>query len=144
MTLHFRRSKNEVSHLLRQHFSPLKAEQLITAGRTFPVTAWVDLQRALEKLFAERYLARLVGIHTEYSHETLSFAHLSTYSHYAVVVGPLQHDELDVGETLPARCLRHGVWLSRLDGTAFAVLMTPAARYGNVTRCAPSAQGVGF
>lgn len=128
----FLKSKNLASYLLRRHFSPLKLDQMITAGRTFPVTARVDLQRALEKLFAERYPARLVGIHTDFGHETLSFAHLSSDSNYAVFIGPLQHDELDVGETIPARCLRHGVWLSRLDGTPFAVLTTPAARYAHI------------
>ena len=65
------KSKNKVSELLRPHFAPLKLEQMITAGRTFPVTARVDLQRALEKLFADRYPARLVGIHTEFGHETI-------------------------------------------------------------------------
>ena len=132
MTFSFRRSKNLVSPLLRQHFSPLKLEQMITAGRTFPVTARVDLQRSLEKLFAERYHARLVGVHTEFGHETLSFAHMSTDGHYAVAIGPLQHDEVDIGDAIPARCLRQGVWLSRADGTAFAVLTTPATRYGQI------------
>ncbi len=132
MTFSFRKPKNLVSDLLRKHFSPLKLEQIITAGRTFPVTARVDMQRALEKLFAERFPARLIGIHTEFGHETLSFAHMSTDGHYAVVIGPLQHDELDIGETIPARCLRQGVWLSRADGTPFAVLVTPAARYGHI------------
>jgi hypothetical protein len=55
-----------------------------------------------------------------------------TNGHHTVFVGPLQHDELDVGESLPARCLRHGLWLARADGKAFAVLITPAARYGHV------------
>jgi len=132
MRFRFWRSKNLVSDLLRQHFSPLKLEQMITAGRTFPVTARVDLQRALENLLAARYPSRLVGIHTEFGHVTLSFAHMSTDDNYAVLIGPLQHDELDVGETLPARCLRQGLWLSRADGTPFAVLTTPAARYGQI------------
>lgn len=132
MTFSFRKSKNLVSDLLRKHFWPLKLEQMITAGRTFPVTARVDLQRALEKLFAERYSARLLGIHTEFGHETLSFAHMSSNEHYAVVIGPLQHDEVDIGEAVPARCLRQGVWLSRSESTAFAVLITPAARYGHI------------
>ncbi len=130
--LRFMRSKNLVGDLLRKHFSPLKIEQIITAGRTFPVTARVDLQHGLEKLFAERYSARLVGFHTDFGHETLSFAHMSSNTHYTVVIGPLQHDELDIGEAAPARCLRHGVWLSRADGTPFAVLATPAARFGHM------------
>jgi hypothetical protein len=128
----FRRPKNVASQLLEQHFRPLKLEEIITAGRTFPVTARVDLQRALEKLFPGSYPSRLIGIHTDYGHETLSFAHMSSQAHHTVFVGPLQHDELDIGENVPARCLRHGLWLARADGIAFAVLATPAARYGHI------------
>jgi len=130
--MRFLKSKNLVSGLLERHFAPVKLEQMITAGRTFPVTARVDLQRALEKLFADRYPARLVGTHSEFGHETLTFAHMTNNHHYAVLIGPLQHDELDIGGPIPARCLRHGLWLSRADGGAFAVLITPAARYGHV------------
>jgi hypothetical protein len=129
--LRFFRSKNLASHLLQQHFGPTKLDQLITARRTFPITARVDLQRALEKLFPERYPARLVGIHAEFGHETLSFAHMTNRGHYTVSVGPLQHDEVDIGEPLPARCLRHGLWLSRDGANAFAVLATPAERFGH-------------
>jgi len=128
----FRSSNNLVSGLLKRHFAPLKLEDIVTASRTFPITARVDLQCALDKLFPNRYPARLVGIHTEFGLETLSFAHMSSNSHHAIVVGPLQHEELDIGGALPARCLRHGLWLSRTDGAAFAVLITPAARYAHV------------
>ncbi len=78
--LRFLRPKNLANHLLKQHFAPTKLERLITARRTSPVTARVDLQRALEKLFSDRYAAQFVGIHAEYSHETLSFAHMSVAS----------------------------------------------------------------
>jgi len=47
-------------------------------------------------------------------------------------VSALQNDELDIGESAPARCLRHGLWLSHAEGAAFAVLITPAARFGHV------------
>src|SRR5262249_29595702 len=43
----------------------------------------------------------------------------------------LQHDEVDIGETLPARCLHNGLWLSRDGANTFAVLATPAERYGH-------------
>lgn len=51
--LRFLRSKNLATYVLEQHFGPTKLDQLITARRTFPVTARVDLQRALEKLFSD-------------------------------------------------------------------------------------------
>lgn len=73
----------------------------------------------------------MVGIHAEFGHETLTFARMSSRGHYTVFIGPLQHDEVDVGETLPARCLRHGLWLSRDGANSFAVLATPAERFGH-------------
>lgn len=132
MLWRFFRPKNLAGPLVRRHFAPCQLVEIITAGRTFPITARVDLQRALEKLMADRYPGRLVGLHAEFGHETLSFAHLTTDGHNPVVVGPLQQDELDVGDTVPARCLRHGLWLARADGVAFAVLVTRAERYGHV------------
>lgn len=44
--------------------------------------------------------------------------------HFPVVVGPLQHDEIDIGETLPARCLRQGLWLARQGTVPFALLLS--------------------
>jgi hypothetical protein len=128
----FKKSKKLVSHLLGRHFAPLQLEEIVTAARTFPVTSRVDLQRSLERLLDGQLGARLVGVHTDYGHETLTFSHLTAASHYAVVIAPLQHEEIDVGEPLPARCLRHGLWLARDERDPFAVLVTPAARFGHV------------
>jgi hypothetical protein len=47
MLWRFIRRKNPVSRLLQRHFSPHQLEEIVTACRTFPVTARVDLQRAL-------------------------------------------------------------------------------------------------
>jgi hypothetical protein len=126
----WRKTQNQVSSALRKHFGSTPVEALIAAGRTFPVTSRVDLQVATDRLFPERYPARLIGVHPEFSHETLSIAHLTGSSHYPIVIGPLQHDEIDVGEDLPARCLKHGLWLARSEGLPFAVLVTPAEKFG--------------
>src|SRR5207249_7695358 len=85
---------------------------------------------ALDQLFHKCYQAKLLGVHPEFSHETLTIAHLATDGHYPVLIGPLQHDEIDVGEALPSRCLKHGLWLANTAGLPFAVLITPAERYG--------------
>lgn len=52
MIFRFLKPKNLVADLLRKHFAPLQLEQIITAGRRFPVTSRVDLQRALDRIFA--------------------------------------------------------------------------------------------
>lgn len=116
--------------MLRRHFGPETLEHLVTAARTFPVTARVDLHLALERLLGERYSATLVGVHAQHHYETLSVATLLSTQSYPVVIGPLQHDEIDIGESMPARCLRQGLWLGRASDLPFAILLSPAMRYG--------------
>lgn len=47
-------------------------------------------------------------------------------------IGPLQHDEVDVGERLPVRCLRNGLWLPHQHGLPFAVLVGRSVHFGQV------------
>jgi hypothetical protein len=117
-------------NLLKRHFRKLLLQDLITASRTFPLTARVDVQLALNKMFSERPDAKLVGVHAQYHHETLTIAHLLGNRQFPVVIGPLQNEEIDVGETLPARCLRQGLWLAQHEKTPFALLLSAAVRFG--------------
>src|SRR5215510_973286 len=96
---------NRVSSLLRKHFGSQPIEALVTASRTYPATSRVDVQHAFERQFRGGATSQLVGVHSEYSHETLTVAKLVSDGHMPVVVGPLQHEEVDVGESLPARCI---------------------------------------
>lgn len=115
---------------LREHFDKIPLESLVTATRTFPTTSRVDLQLALNRVFGEHYeQARLVGVHTQYSHETLTFGHLTRDGDHPVHIAPLQQDEVDVGDKQPIRCLKQGLWLTTAD-FPFAVLLTPAERFG--------------
>lgn len=113
---------------LKRHFGRRPLQDLITSSRTFPITARVDVQLALDKMFAERPKAKLLGVHARYQHETLTIAHLLGNQDFPVVIGPLQNEEIDIGETLPTRCLRQGLWLAH-DGTVpFALLLSPVSR----------------
>ncbi|PYV18116.1 MAG: cell division protein FtsH [Acidobacteria bacterium] len=60
------------------------------------------------------------------SHETPTVAHLLTRGPFPVEFGPLQHDEVDIGDAAPVRCLKNGLWLSRNRELPFAVLLSPA------------------
>ncbi len=124
------RSENPGRSLLQKHFADLPLDRLVTAGRTFPVTTRVDLQLALERQFREKYPAAPVGLHPEYLSETLSVAHIASNGHQRVSIGPLQHDEIDVGEAAPARCVNRALWLARSEQTAFALVVAPAERFG--------------
>jgi len=114
---------------LQQHFQkPL--HELVTSSRTFPLSARVDVQVAMEKLFSRFPKSQLLGVHAQYNHQTLTVAQLFGNVHYPAVIGPLQHEEIDIGETLPARCLRQGLWLAISEEIPFALLLSPASRYG--------------
>src|SRR5437879_3540317 len=88
------------SDLLIKSFKGLKLESMVSASRTFPVTSRVDLQLALERQFLDFDESALFGLHPQYSHETLTFSHLLAEHNYPVIVGPLQHEEIDIGEIL--------------------------------------------
>jgi len=117
---------------LRCHFGKRGLETLVTASRTFPVTARVDLQVALDKIFEQQPNRKLLGIHRNFGHDTLTIAHLLASGHDPAIVGPLQHEEVEIGEAMPARCLRQGLWLSKIDGEPFALLLSPAVRFGQL------------
>jgi hypothetical protein len=105
-------------------------ESIVTAAREFPITSRVDVQKALDQLLAGRAGSKIVGVHSQMSHETLTLAHLFAPGPFGVEISPLQHDEVDVGDDLPVRCVKTGLWLSRQDGLPFAILFGPLMRYG--------------
>lgn len=119
------RSLKLAANALERHFADVALESLVSASRTFPITSRVDLQRALDTTFQDGD-AQLYGLHARYAHETMTMAHLLITDHYPVVLSPLQHDEVDCGDPTPARCLRHGLWLSNSGDIRFACLMTPS------------------
>lgn len=118
---------------IRKHFGKYPLHELVSASRTFPVTARVDLQSALEKLLQERAGATQLGVHRQYDHATLTFASLMRNVHDPAVIAPMQYEEIDIGETLPARCLRQALWLSAVEDTPFALLLSPAVHYGQAS-----------
>lgn len=118
---------------LQRHFGKQQLHKLITASRTFPVMARVDVQCALEKMFGGDHRGQLLGFHAPYQHETVTVAHLLHHPHQPVVIAPLQHEEVDVGETLPARCLRQGLWLAEYKSTPYALVLSGGVHFGRPT-----------
>jgi len=55
--------------------------------------------------------------------QALGIAQLLQHMPFPVDLGPLQYDDIDVGEVIPARCVRQALWLSNVDGLPFAVLI---------------------
>jgi hypothetical protein len=117
---------------LKRHFGKTRLHDLVTSSRTFPIAARVDTQSALDKLIDSPGV-KLYGVHRQYSHETLTFANLMQNVHDPAVISPLQYEEVDIGDTLPARCLRQGLWLALSGKTPYALLMSAAQSYGRTT-----------
>jgi hypothetical protein len=114
---------------LLKHFG-VPAGKVGTAGRQFPITARVDIQSAIENLMRDRPGTNLLGLLSSNPHEPPSLAQAMAGSHFPIDAGPLQHDEIDIGEAVPVRCLKNGLWLSRDGGLPFAVVMAPGGRFG--------------
>jgi AcrR family transcriptional regulator len=123
-------SLESAAAVFKRHFAGLNVANLITANREYPSPARVDLQRTIDELLPGFSRSRQLGIHVEYSHETLTVGHLLANLHSPVVVGPLQYDEIDVGEALTIRCVRRALWLARHGRLPFALVIGQATRYG--------------
>jgi hypothetical protein len=115
--------------ILLKHFG-VPAGEIATSGRQFPITARVDIQSALEDLLRNRPGTTLLGILSPNPHEAPALAHTLAGGHLAIDAGPLQHDEIDIGEPVPVRCLKNGLWLSREKDLPFAIMLAPAGRFG--------------
>ena len=114
--------------ILLKHFG-VSADKVATAGRQFPITARVDIQSAIGDLLQER-APTLLGIVSPNHHETPTLANILAGPHAPFDSGPLQHDEIDIGDAAPVRCQKNGLWLARHDGLPFAILMAPGGRFG--------------
>ena len=119
-----------VEDALRKHFVGCRLHELVCASRVFPNSARVDVQSALEKLLPEQSGTRQCGIHQHYDHSTLTFSRLMGNAHDPAIIGPTQYEEIDIGNPMPARCLRQALWLSKTDQTPFALLLSPAEHFG--------------
>jgi hypothetical protein len=83
--------------------------------------------------FSGQFPSELVGLYRRFGHETMTFAELLTADQCAALISPLQRVEVDIGEAVPARCLKHGLWLATNGDLPFAVLLSPGMNYGRQT-----------
>lgn len=124
------KSKALTSTLLRKHFHRLDISEIVTSSRSFPITARVDLQKAFERMVSESPAHKMVGAHEQWGHDTLTFAKLWAQSSHPVLIGPLQYEDVDLGDTQAIRCLKQALWLGHADQMPFVVLLTPDVHYG--------------
>jgi len=74
----------------------------------------------------------VIGVHSPMSHETPTLAQFFTPGPFPMMIGPLQYDEVDVGDPEPVRCVKTALWLARKGDLPFGVLITPAMRFGQM------------
>lgn len=121
--------KSATQKKLKQHFRGLALEQTATTARTFPLASRADLQIAIDDFFTGRKDWGLLGIHSSFGHETSTLAHLFTPGPFPTDIGPLQYDDIDIGDPSPIRCLKNGLWLGYESEMPFALLSSPAMRH---------------
>jgi hypothetical protein len=114
---------------LQEHFGNTLLSSLMTARRKFPITAMADLQASFHRIFTERYPAAPIGISREYDYSPLEFSTLLMGDQHPAVVGPLRHNEIDVGNLSPARCLEQALWLPTYNSLPFAILLSQSAMH---------------
>jgi len=139
--------KSTVSVLLQQHFRGHEPHSLVTTGRTYPTASRVDVQLALEEQLAETQPVSRYGLHAPHhvGFDALGVALLMERTPFPIDIGPLQYDDIDIGEALPAKCVRQAMWLSTEQGVPYSVLLGRAGPMGmpgiHVEVAVPSGEG---
>jgi hypothetical protein len=129
-----RKDQRHIRPLLESHFRPATQKDLTVSERRFPIRVRADLQRAIDHLFvAETTISHFCGVQKEYAHDELSFSTLFVDGHSPAVAVPPQYEEVDIGEDQPVRCLKNGLWFLEQGTTRYAVLLSPAGRFGQIT-----------
>jgi hypothetical protein len=124
-----------VAGMLRKHFHLAELHHLNTTSRAFPVTTRVDLQNALIDMISETCeILHQSGVQAGYAFQTFTFSMLSLdRDHQAPVISPLEHEDVDIGEAVPARCLKTTLWLCSTQERRIAILLTPVLGHGQVS-----------
>lgn len=115
--------------LLSWHFYNIPDDQIVTSERTFPKRMQADLQRAVNAILNPGAI-KFVGVHSGHPYDKLTMASLFDKSQYqSKKVGPLQYEDVDIGEDVPIPCLKNGLWLKRDGDFHYAVLFAPYMDY---------------
>lgn len=120
-----------IKTVLIKHFGKTSIADLITSTRKFPITARVDLQRAIDHIFSKKFEAKAYGAHRDYGFSALGFSDCMTDGHDPVLIGPLQYDEVEIGDEFPARCMKQVLWTCRDGKTLFSVILALPERHSD-------------
>lgn len=117
--------------LLEAHFFPILPDNITISERKFPFRVRADLQRAIDRLFTAGttvfFFCGVAG--KDYCPEGLKFSHLLVDGHSPALSVPPEHEEVDIGEQAPVRCLKNGLWLLEASAGKYAVLLAPSGHF---------------
>ena len=123
-------SGEHVFTLLGQHFAPHRPEQLVTASRRFPARIRPDIQGAVDTVLSEKYRnAKFIGMHVDSFSGDLTFPELWRQGNRSIPVGPLQYEDVDIGESVPVPCLKNALWLFIEGGLPCAVVLAQCSAH---------------
>jgi len=108
---------------LNWHFAGLAKEEIVTSTRIFPATTRADLQIAIERLFANETI-KLFGVQHDYRFEPLSLPRLMQDGDQAKAIGPVQTEDVDIGDEPPVKCFNNVIWLRRHGNVSYVVLLS--------------------
>ena len=109
--------------LIAEHFQGIAPDQLAVLRARFPHWMRPDLQRGLELALRDADEVRFCGARLRGTRFAFRFSDLLEQGKHGIAVGPPVHDELEIGEAQPLRCLQHGLWLLRRAENRLAVLL---------------------
>lgn len=118
--------KPPIFQLLQAHFEPAPLDQLTITERRFPERVRADVQRAIDSLLDTVRVLHFCGIRKQFNHAGVNFNELIVRDRRDPPLSvPPQYEEIDIGEELPLRCLKEGLWLLEDAGARFAVFLEP-------------------
>lgn len=111
--------------VLHKHFAPTSLDTLAVTERQFPTRVRSDVQRSLDEFFeAHATITHVCGIRRQDSMMFgMSLSEFLTQETWALSV-PLEHEEVDIGEQNPVRCVRNALWLAESEGVNVAILLS--------------------
>ena len=106
-----KKKRRLVQKLLAEHFEALALDELEVLRARFPHWMRPDVQRGIEHALEGAEDVRFHGARLRSGRQAFRFSDLLEEGKGGIAVGPPVHDELEIGEAQPLRCLQRGLWL---------------------------------
>lgn len=119
--------QKKIAPLIISHLSPLPPQELLITERRFPYRMRADLQRGIDKIVSDvNKIRQFTGVKFEYYGSNVTLLDCILHSEQNPILSvPVEYEEMDIGEELPFRVLKNGLWLLEQNGIRFVALLSP-------------------